>query len=217
MKSKFHREITCKALGEFFSDDAMQIILAANLKQDRIKYQFGHHHFHFDNNSFDSGFAYIDQQENLLLDSIAQGRYRQAWEALGRITHTWQDFYSHSNYIRLWISDHPNASPEDIDPDDPHFLHHPLLESGKVYGLMEFIAMIPGISRIITPLMPADSHAKMNLDSPASGALFIFNYHAGLKRSFQEYKRILDLCSAHQITPSQINQFRDKFQEEEKV
>lgn len=142
MKSRYHLEITQKALDPYFSQDALQTILKANIGQDRIKYQFGHPHFHFDSNSFKEGFAYIEAQERLIIENLAQGHYHQSREALGRITHTWQDFYSHSNYIKLWIKDHPNAKPEDIDPSDPVYFNHPDLISGNVYAL-DFLALVP--------------------------------------------------------------------------
>ena len=210
MKSRYHVEITRKAFEPHFSENALQTILSANVKQDKIKYQFGHPQFHFDSNSFKAGFAYIEHQENQVIENISQGQYPQALEALGRITHTWQDFYSHSNYIKLWVTDHPTAQPEEIDPADPQYLHHPDLKSGEVYGLMEFLALVPLLTKIITPFMPEDSHAKMNLDSPASGPLFAFNYHATLKRTKLEYERVMTLCAENQISIWQIEQFQDK-------
>lgn len=216
MKSRYHLEITQKALDPYFAQDALQIILKANIGQDKIKYQFGHPYFHFDSNSFNAGFAYIETQEQQIIEGITQGNYRHAREALGRITHTWQDFYSHSNYIKLWINDHPNANPEDIDPEDPVYINHPDLISGNVYAL-DFLALVPGLSKLIKPLMPDDSHAKMNLDSPTSGPLFAFNYQTALKRTRLVYERVIALCTESQISNRQMAQFQGKFHEEEKV
>ena len=216
MKSQYHLEITRKALAPYFSEEALQSILRANIGQDKIINQFGHPYFHFDSNSFVEGFAYIDAQEQLVVEFIIQENFRQARQALGRITHTWQDFYSHSNYITLWISDHPDSGPEDIDPADPVYLDHPNLISGNVYSL-DFLALVPGLTKLITPLMPEDSHAKMNLDSPASGPLFLYNYQAGLKRTHLEYERIITLCRDNHISDLRMSQFLDKSQEEEKV
>ena len=40
---------------------------------------------------------------------------RQAWQAFGRLTHTAQDFYAHSNYVALWRERNPAAPPDQID------------------------------------------------------------------------------------------------------
>ena len=216
MKSQYHLEVTRKALASNFSKDALDTILKANIAQDKIRYQFGHPHFHFDSNTFKEGFAYIEAQENLIIESLAQGNYPQARKALGRITHTWQDFYSHSNYIKLWLNDHPEAKPEEIDPADLVYINHPNLISGNVFSL-DFLALVPGLTKLITPLMPEDSHAKMNLDSPASGKLFAYNYQASLKRTGLEYKRVMMLCAENQIDDRKLKQFLGKLEEQEKV
>ncbi len=216
MKSRYHLEVTRKALSSYFSREALDTILKANIGQDKIKYQFGHPCFHFDSNTFKEGFGYIEAQEKQLIKSIMEGDYPHALEALGRIAHAWQDFYSHSNYITLWLNDHPKVKPEEIDPADPAYINHPDLISGTVYAL-DFLALVPGMTKLITPLMPEDSHAKMNLDSPASGLLFAYNYQASLKRTGLEYERVMMLCSENQISNHKIEQFLGKLQEEEKV
>jgi hypothetical protein len=217
MKSRYHREITRKALADHFSEEALQTIIKANIGQDKIKYQFGHPYIHFDSNAFEAGFAYISQQEDQLIKNITQERYTPAREALGRILHAWQDFYSHSNYIRLWVKDHPEAQPEEIDPADPYCMDNPDLRSGEVYGLMEFLALLPVLTKIITPLMPDDSHAKMNLDSPDSGDLFSFNKSAAFKRTVMVYERIRARCVEKNINPSKFDRFIGKHRPEEKV
>jgi len=183
MKTKFHIEITKRALDDYFSNSALQTIIKANIYQDRIKYQFGHDHFHFEGSAFNEAFAYIALQEKTIIETVKQDDYKLARKALGRLTHTWQDFYSHSNYVHLWRKKEGPASPEEIQHDDMEILHHPDLMSGKNYGLMEYFALIPLISKIITPLMPPDSHAQMNLDGPESGPAFDFAFWAALKRT----------------------------------
>ena len=118
MNAKYHIQITREALSEFFSERAMRTITRANIGQDRIKNQIGHDHYHFDSNAFEAGFAYIDQQKRISMDAIEQGNYQAALAAFGRLLHTWQDYYSHSNYVRLWAEIHPSASHSEITPDD---------------------------------------------------------------------------------------------------
>lgn len=216
MKSQYHLEVTRKALDPYFTKDALKTILKANIGQDKIKYQFGHPYFHFDSNTFKEGFGYIEAQEKQLINSIMEGNYPHALEALGRIAHTWQDFYSHSNYIKLWLGDHPEAKPEEIDPADSVYINHSDLISGTVY-VLDFLALVPGMTKLITPLMSKDSHAKMNLDSPASGLLFAYNYQASLKRTGLEYERVMILCAENKISNHKIEQFLGKLREEEKV
>ena len=82
--------------------------------------------------------------------------------------------------------------------------------SGKNYGWIEFIAMVPGLSRLIIPLMPDDSHARLNLDGPAAGPLFLYSYYASLKRTALVYSRIATLARDKQITADEYDHFRGK-------
>jgi hypothetical protein len=183
MKSKYHIEITRKALSFYFTLDALHTILMANILQDRIINQIGRDYLHFDSNTFDSGMHYIHMQEEMIFTAIASSDFTSARKALGHICHSWQDFYSHSNYVRLWVDREGLVPPSEIDHDDPNIMNSLHLRSGINYGLFDALALIPGLGKIITPLMPEDSHAKMNLDSPKSGELFEYAYQAALKRT----------------------------------
>lgn len=191
MKTKYHVEITQSVLKNYFSQEILEKIIRANIQQDRVKNQFGHDYIHFDGSAFSEGFTYIEDQKAILLKSVEDSDFQTAWAALGRILHSWQDFYSHSNYVQLWHQTTENPSPEEIDHNDPEIFNSPKLISGKNYGIIEFFAMVPGLSRLIKPLMPADSHAKMNLDSPKSGPYFEFAFIAAQKRTKQEINVIL--------------------------
>ena len=210
MKTKFHIEITKQALGEYFSTSALQTIIKANIYQDRIKYQFGHDHFHFEGSAFNEAFAYIALQEKTIVETVEKDDYKAARKALGRLTHTWQDFYSHSNYVHLWRKKEDQALPEEIHHDDADILHHPDLMSGKNYGIMEYFALIPLISKLITPFMPPDSHAQMNLDGPESGPAFDFAYWAALKRTKAIIINLKFQLMKKDITQQKISAFFDK-------
>ncbi len=183
MNAKYHIEITRKALSNHFSEKALRTILRANINQDSIKNQINHDHFHFDSNTFEEGFDYIQQQNWIVINAIDLSDFRTAQKAFGRVLHTWQDFYSHSNYVRLWCEQNQQAGPSEIIHNDETIMNHPDLRSGINYGLFEYLALLPGLSSIITPLMPNDSHAKMNLDTPRSGPLFEFAFTAARKRT----------------------------------
>lgn len=210
MKTKFHIEVTRKALEDQFSEQALKKIIFANIKQDRIAYLIGHDHIHFDGSAFKQGFEYISTQEELVYKHIELSDFDRAREAFGRMLHSWQDFFSHSNYIDLWLNIHQNYPPEEILSDDPKIINHPNLKSGKNYGLMEFIVMIPGLSHLFKPLMPVDSHARMNLDSPSCGPFFAYVYSAAFKRTQKTYDQIIHQLIKMNASQDVIILFKDQ-------
>lgn len=210
MQTKYHIEITRKALEGFFSEKALVTIINANIRQDRFVYQIGHDDIHFDGSAFDPGFEYLANQAQMVIGHLKQAELEPAWEAFGRHLHSWQDFYSHSNYVKLWQRDHQGDSPEEIGINDQKILNHPELKSGKNYGLVEFIALLPILSRIVKPLMPSDSHAKMNLDSPDSGKDFKFAYWAAMKQTEAAYVNIVQSLSEIDGSQNMIIRFKDQ-------
>ena len=191
MKTKYHIEITRIALAEYFSEKALSEVIQGNIQQDRIRNQFHHDHIHFDGSAFDTGFDYLERQRQSVIHSVNDKEYPSARRSLGRVTHSWQDFYSHSNYVRLWVAQHPEKSYADIKINDPHIINHPDLKSGKNYGLIDFLAMIPGLARWIKPHLPDDSHANMNLDGPEAGDFFVFAYQAALNQTISVIKQLM--------------------------
>lgn len=148
-----------------------------------------------DNNSFDKSNAYMEEQRAMTIGALQASDAKSAWSAFGRLTHTAQDFYAHSNYITLWLSRFnggthpaPHASHE-IDPVDPTLLNSPDLHSGKVYYPLELLYFIKPIRRFVLPLIPRDSHAWMNLDSPEQGFKFDYAMQAAIKRTKIEFDK----------------------------
>ena len=153
--------------------------------------QLGRHELHFDDNAFDAANGYVAEQRALIRPALESGRAHTAWRAFGRLTHTAQDFYSHSNYVRLWLARYENApstSPEQIDFADPEIMESPALRSGRPYLPWGALSFIPGLGRIVDRFMPADSHARMHLDSEARGSDFQYALHAAVKRTRHEYE-----------------------------
>jgi hypothetical protein len=210
MKTRFHIEITRNALEKYFSPNALQRIIRANILQDRIKYQFGHDYIHFDSSAFIEGFDYIFEQLTKVYESVKNNEYQPAWKSLGRILHSWQDFYSHSNYVYLWLDKTSDPKPQHIDYDDQKIFTSPVLQSGKNYGIIEFIALVPGISILVKPFMPADSHAVMNLDCLKSGQAFQFAYHAAKKRTENVVKDIIAHLENKKVDNEKIKAFLGK-------
>jgi hypothetical protein len=198
VKAQYHREITIKALSSFFSFAALQTIIAANLGQDAMRYQFGHDHYHYDNNSFAAGDAYVDELHRAVLAGLEREKADQAREDFGRLVHTVQDLYAHSNYVSLWLPGHPGATPQEIDPQQSALLQDPRLRSGRVYFPLEALSFISLFKPFVIPFLPRDSHAWMNMDDP-SCKNFEYAFAAAVKRSTAEFLLIKEKLSPAQI------------------
>jgi hypothetical protein len=115
-----------------------------------------------------------------------------ARSAFGRLTHTVQDFYAHSNYIDLWLSLHTNGSrpaPSTVDPIDSAIIDSPGLRSGKIYYPLEIFSFIKIFKPLVLPMLPRDSHAWMNIDSPDQGFKFDYVMQASIQRTTIEYHK----------------------------
>ncbi len=201
MKSQFHREITEQALREHVSARALEMIIIANLGQDRLQYQVGYPHFHFDDNSFPESWEYIELQRDAVLQGLQDHEVEAAWSAFGRLTHTVQDFYAHSNYISLWLQKHDSQnSPaaEAIDPFDGALLTSPDLSSGRIYFPLEAFAFVPFLKKLVIPILPRDSHAWMNQDDPTR-PLFAFAFSAAEKATLQQFNRTAALMDPQSL------------------
>jgi len=188
-----HAEITRKALEKTFAPKVLEIVIQANKKQDTIKGQIGHSKYHFDNNQISEGLGYLQIQRDIVIVSTDRKKLGSAWVAFGRLLHTAQDFYAHTNYVTLWLDQFNGGiwpSVDEIDPLDEQTLSSAQLRSGKLYYPLELLSFIPLIKKPVIPLLPRDSHAWMNLDSPASGEKFVFAFSAAVKRTMAELELI---------------------------
>jgi len=202
-----HEEMTREALGPYFSPRALEIIIAANKKQDAPRNQIGHDEIHFDNNAIDKGLRYINEQRGYILATLLSPGILSAWIAFGRLTHTAQDFYAHTNYISLWLDQHPGTPPPplEVDPVQKSLIHSPSLRSGKIYFPLDVFYFIPFTRSIALRLLPDDSHGKMNLDSPKQGPRFAYARAAAVKRTQYEFELLRKL-----LTPEMFAKFTDK-------
>lgn len=200
MLTRYHEAITRKALSTHVSPLALNIIVAANMEQDNLSGQFGHDEYHFDNNAFEKGYAYLAEQRTLIHAALGNGDTPSAWAAFGRLTHTVQDFYAHSNYVDLWLAQFEENPPQptEIDPLVKEFLENPNLHSGKLYYPLEALSFVPFLKDIIIPLLPKDSHAHMNLDMPEKGRRFAYAFEAAAKRTVVEFDAtVMNLSEDH--------------------
>lgn len=69
-----------------------------NIAVDRKQFSDAHH---FDNEAFSAGRDLIIQGLATVKVNLKEGNYIAARKNLGTVTHTLQDFYSHSNYVEL--------------------------------------------------------------------------------------------------------------------
>ena len=203
-----HKEMTREALSGRVSPRALEIIIAANCKQDALSSQIGHDEFHFDNNAIDEGHRYINEQRGFILAALLSPGVLSAWVAFGRLTHTVQDFYSHTNYVSMWLDRHPGPTPAsrppEIDPVIKDLLESPSLHSGKLYMPMDWLYFVPFLRKLALALLPTDSHAKMNLDSPTQGPNFEYARVAAVKRTVYELELLEKI-----LTPEMFSKFVD--------
>ncbi|MEK6221456.1 MAG: hypothetical protein N2D54_04340 [Chloroflexota bacterium] len=179
MDSPYHIQLCQEGLGTKFSTRVLQIITSANIRQDGIFTGLvGHPEYHFDSDKFKESKAYIQSQRKIIYASLEDdSKSKLAWEAFGQLLHAAQDYYAHSNYVRLWAERyHPDDLPaiESFNGLNPSLLTHPDLISCKVYYPFEAITYFPRMRPFARKFLPADSHANMNLDDPGRGPLFPF-------------------------------------------
>jgi hypothetical protein len=78
-------------------------------------------------------------------------------------------------------------------------IHSPDLHSGKLYYPLEVFSFVPLLKNLVIPLLPRDSHAQMNLDSPERGVRFTYAFEAAVKRTKHEFDRtVAGLSSSHE-------------------
>jgi len=201
-----HEEMTREALDAHFSPRALEVILAANCKQDSLRGQIGHDEYHFDNNALDRGQRYINEQRGYVIASLLSPGVISAWIAFGRLIHTVQDFYAHTNYVSMWLDQYDGTPPAplEIDPVQKILTESPKLHSGKVYLPMDALYFVPFLRKLSLALLPRDSHGWMNLDSPEQGVNFDYARAAAIKRTQYEFDILKKI-----LTPEMFAKFID--------
>jgi len=201
-----HEEMTREALGSRFSPRAIEIIIAANRKQDALSGQIGHDEYHFDNNAIDAGHRYIVEQRGFVIAALLAPGVLSAWIAFGRLIHTAQDFYAHTNYVALWLNQFEGAlpAPPEVDPVQKSLIQSPSLHSGKIHFPLDALYFIPFLRKFALAFLPEDSHGKMNLDSPAQGEKFAYARAAAVKRTVYEFELLEKI-----LTPEMFARFTD--------
>jgi hypothetical protein len=129
-----------------------------------------------------------------------------AWIAFGRLIHTAQDFYSHTNYVTLWLDQFNGTPPppSEIDPVQKSLLQSPNLHSGKIHFPLDALYFIPFLRNFALSLLPDTSHGKMNLDSHEQGEKFAYARAAAIKRTVYEFELLEKI-----LTPEMFAKFTD--------
>ncbi len=201
-----HEEITREALGIRVNPRALEVIIAANRKQDALHKQIGHDEYHFDNNAIDAGHRYINEQRGHVLAALLAPGVLSAWIAFGRLTHAAQDFYAHTNYVSMWFDAHAHSdtppAPLEIDPVQKSLIESPKIRSGRIYLPLDMLYFVPFLRKFSLSLLPHDSHGRMNLDSPKQGLHFEYARAAAVKRTQYEFE-ILEKI----LTPEMLAKF----------
>jgi len=188
VEAVYHRQVLQRAIGGRVSARALAAITAANLDQDSLRGLL-HPEYHFDNSLFAQSLAYIEDRRAAAVNASAAAA---AWDAFGRLSHGAQDFYSHSNYVALWLEPFSPGSwpaPGMIDGLDRHLLSHPRLFTGRIYLPLEALCLFPRLRPLVKPLLPRDSHAWVNLDGPETGPLFPYSLEAAVQRTTAELEQ----------------------------
>jgi hypothetical protein len=200
MIAAYHRAILERALDKRVSPRALKQMVSANLAQDAWYYQFVHPHFHFDNNAFITGNAYISSQRGAAIEALRKSDPFSAWKAFGRLSHAAQDFYAHSNYVALWLARYGEIGPipEKIEALDSALLSSPELRSGHFYLPVELLYIFPALRSYLRSKLPQDSHARMNIDDPLRPN-FDYAFTAAIKRTRIEYEYIAEMLDANTL------------------
>lgn len=202
MLTRYHEAITREALSPHFTPDAIRLAIRANLAQDSLRGQIGHQEYHVDDNIAD-GYAYMVAQRDEALQWLLAGDCLKGLKALGRCLHCVQDFYSHTNYVRLWLAENgglERARPEDIAPLHD-WLSMGALQTGRAV-FREGLLYVPVLGRLLAGLvrLPPNAHFFRNLDAPHRGPEFAYVRAAATKHSELVVKSLLEAVTAQKDT-----------------
>lgn len=95
----YHAEITSKAASGVLSNEQITFVVRANMSQDIRQFES---YVHFDNCAFLEGANHI-RDEWKKIEAEDDRLSQEALMAFGRLLHTAQDFYAHSNWIELYL------------------------------------------------------------------------------------------------------------------
>lgn len=194
MLSKYHIELTEKSLGSFFTSTSLREMTRANVGQDSLSSLFGvEARRHVCDCTVDESFAYVNEEHAVIAELAQQpGEEARQRAALGRLLHTVQDFYAHTNYVALWVAERGDTTSLESGGGelDPQLLAHPQLQIAQWLTWREPFYYVPVVGQAMRRVwLPKDSHEAINLDSPKSGSHFYLAMASARQRTLREYAR----------------------------
>jgi hypothetical protein len=81
----------------------------------------------------------------------------------------------------------------------PDIINSPDLRSGKVYLPIEALYLFKSMRPFVKSILPYDSHAWMNLDSPEQGFKFDYAMQAAIKQTVIEFEKTTNGFSEEMI------------------
>jgi hypothetical protein len=195
MLSQYHIEITKRSLGPYFTPATLQEIVGANIGQDSLLSLFGvEPHRHVCDCTLTQSLAYVEDEHARIAElSQTPGGEREQRAAFGRLLHTVQDFYAHTNYIALWLAETGGAERIDtatINGLDPQILAHPALRIAQWVAWRDPFYYLPVVGNVMRRFwLPEASHEAIHLDSPDRGSLFPLALAVACQHTLVEYWR----------------------------
>lgn len=203
MLSQYHVEITNRSIGSFFSPAALREIVGANVGQDSLRSLFGAEpHRHVCDCTLTQSLTYVDGEHARIADlSQAPDGVREQRAAFGRLLHTVQDFYAHTNYVALWLAETGGAERIDtaaIKGLDPQILAHPSLRIAQWVAWRDPFYYLPLVGNVMRRFwLPEESHEAIHLDSPDRGSLFPLALRVACQHTLVEYWRAVKAIGEH--------------------
>jgi hypothetical protein len=116
---EIHREITREGLGISPNDSFLRTAVRRNINHQHnwmddkwsIPSRATEDEKHFDDCEFDGAAKFIRESYKEAQAGLASGKIWDAATMFGRLLHTVQDFYSHSNWVELLSADNPAITP----------------------------------------------------------------------------------------------------------
>jgi hypothetical protein len=201
MLGRYHEEITRRILGKFFTPKTLKEIVRANIAQDTLPSLFGAGaHRHVCDCTVAHSLDYI-AEEHAQIAELAQmpGREQEQRAALGRLLHTAQDFYAHTNYVALWLAEKGEAVLANLEIDleinlegndglESHLWSHEHLQIAQWTAWREPLYYVPVIGNLMRWIwLPEASHEAIHLDSPDRGPRFQVAMAIAQQRTHKEY------------------------------
>jgi hypothetical protein len=132
--------------------------------------------------------AYVEE-EHAQIAALAHEAGQEGLQraALGRLLHTVQDLYAHTNYVALWCRERGGKT---WAVNDPTILDHPHLRTAQWSTWRDPLYYVPLVGKLLRRVwLPANSHEAINLDSPKCGVFFHVAVAMAEVRTVAEYAR----------------------------